>query len=351
MTHANTRRHVRPKAHVRGLTLVELMVAMVVGLLVVLAAVAAFTATRRSASTVDAASQLRDDARFATDLIQRLVVQAGFEDVNMVSRRYGTSADDYKLANDGVEIKGLQPAVFGRDNALPSTTDPLNSATTRASGSLGYGSDVLVLQYQTVENALSGLSDGSMIVCEGTAPKTLPVNRGDRLVSILSVDTSSGGEPALICITRSETSGAFYKSPLIKGVENFQVLYGVDGVTPGAAPTAPATSVPNRYLRASELTVAGNTAATYTNWRRVRSIRIGLVLRGPPGSAQQSGTQTLYPLGGSAFASPSDPGSTFSANDNRLRQVVTFTVQLRNCQNQGFQPASSTAPCDVVVPS
>jgi type IV pilus assembly protein PilW len=349
MTHANARRHVRPKARVRGLTLVELMVAMVVGLLIVLAAVAAFTATRRSASTVDAASQLRDDARFATDLIQRLVVQAGFEDVNMVSRRYGTSAVDYALANDNVDIKSLQPAVFGRDNAIPSATDPLNSATTRAGGSLGYGSDVLILQYQTVGNTLTA-SDGSMIVCDGTAPKTPAINRADRSISVLYVNVGVGGEPALTCMTLSD-KGKFYATPLIKGVENFQVLYGVDNVTPGAAPTVAATSVPNRYVRASELTVAGNEVATYANWRRVRSIRIGLVLRGPPGSAQASGTQTLYPLGGSNFASPSDPGSTFSANDSRLRQVVTFTVQLRNCQNQGFQPASSTAACDVVVPS
>ena len=61
----------------QGLTLVELMVATVIGLLIVLAAVAAFTATRRSASTVDASSQLRDDARFASDIIQRLAVRPG----------------------------------------------------------------------------------------------------------------------------------------------------------------------------------------------------------------------------------------------------------------------------------
>lgn len=127
------------------------------------------------------------------------------------------------------------------------------------------------------------------------------------------------------------------------------MLYGVDKVVANTAPTGNVDSVPDSYLRADQMTVTGNDAATLTNWRRVRSLRIGLVLRGPPGSAQSSESQTLYPLG-SNYESTSDPGSKFTATDSRLRQVVTFTVQLRNCQNQGYQPASSTTPCDVVLP-
>lgn len=65
----------------RGLTLVELLVAMAVSLLVILAAAAALLAGRRGAETVDVAGQLRDNGRFASEVIQRLVVQTGFEDV------------------------------------------------------------------------------------------------------------------------------------------------------------------------------------------------------------------------------------------------------------------------------
>ena len=332
----------------RGLTLVELMVAMVIGLVIVLAAVAAFTATRRSATTVDAASQLRDDSRFAMDVIQRLAVQTGFEDLPFVSRPYLGSISTYQGKN-GINPSTLKPAVYGYNNAVPSTTDPLNTATARTSGSLGYGSDVLILQYGTVK-VTDTTTDGSMISCDGAAPTSQAVDRGDRAVSILYVNTSSGGEPALMCMKRNDSTGTFSTpAPLLKGVESFQVLYGVDKVVANTAPTGNVDSVPDSYLRGDQMTVTGNDAATLTNWRRVRSLRIGLVLRGPPGSAQSSESQTLYPLG-SNYESTSDPGSKFTATDSRLRQVVTFTVQLRNCQNQGYQPASSTTPCDVVLP-
>mgnify|MGYP001164815667 CR=1 FL=1 len=333
----------------QGLTLVELMVATVIGLLIVLAAVAAFTATRRSASTVDASSQLRDDARFASDIIQRLAVQTGFEDLGYVSRPYLGSVSLYKGVN-GVDPSTLKPAVFGYDNAIPSTSDPLNNATARSAGSAGYGNDALILQYDSVR-VTDTTTDGSMISCDGFAPGTPTVNRGDREVSILYVNTSSGGEPALMCMRRNDSTGTFSTpAPLLKGVESFQVLYGVDKVVAATAPTGSVDSVPDSFLRADQMAVAGDDAATLTNWRRVRSLRIGMVLRGPQGSAQSSETQTLYPLG-SNYESTNDPGSKFTATDGRLRQVITFTVQLRNCQNQGYQPSTSTTPCDVVKPS
>jgi type IV pilus assembly protein PilW len=72
-------------------------------------------------------------------------------------------------------------------------------------------------------------------------------------------------------------------------------------------------------------------------------VRIGMVLRGPPNSAQEKTQQTLYPLGiatsaadgevGTAMSSDNDPGTVFRAPaDGRLRQVVNFTVHLRNDQ-------------------
>ena len=342
-------RHTTRRRTVRGFTLVELLVAMAIGLLIVLAAVASLTATRRGASTVDAASQLRDDARFASDLIQRLVVQTGFEDLDFVRRPYGGSIGTYKGLN-GLDPSTLVAAVSGFDNAIPSATDPVNAATARTAGSLGYGSDALILRYDPVK-VTDTTTDSSMITCDGASPNMPAANRADRSISVLYVNTSSGNEPALMCIKIDGSSGTpSTPTPLIKGVESFQVLYGVDNVAANAVPTGTTTSVPNQFLRADQLTVAGNDAATQTNWRRVRSLRIGLVLRGPAGSAQSSEAQTLYPLG-TNFQASGDPGSKFTATDGRLRQVVTFTVNLRNCQNQGYQPASSGTGCDVVLPS
>ena len=185
-----------------------------------------------------------------------------------------------------------------------------------------------------------------MIDCSGNAPEIRATNYSDRYASVLHVATSSDGEPALMCTRWPDGGGSAETQPLINGVENFQVLYGVDGIGPAnaALPAAStADSVVDRYLRADQLTVSDD-AFTTANWQRVRSIRIGMVLRGPPGSAVDNTAQTYYPLGtakasgsgavGSMFAdATNDPGTEFKPSaDGRLRHVVTFTIHLRNPQ-------------------
>ena len=149
-----------------------------------------------------------------------------------------------------------------------------------------------------------------------------------------------------MCTYSATGSAPWTTVPLIQGVEQFQVLFGTDGVIPKTAPIVTTTpDVPDRYLRADQLKVDSSDVDTKANWRRVRTIRVGLVLRGAPGSAQSNGTQTFYPFGeaassgasgatkGSAFASNSDEGTAFTPTpDGRLRQTVTFSVHLRNDQ-------------------
>ena len=322
-----------------GLTLVELLVALVISLLIALAAISALTVTRRGFNTVDASSQLRDNGRFSADLIQRIAVQTGFKDFYFAASR--------PLASE--TAANIAPSVYGFNNALSSSSDPLNTAAARTSGSLGDGSDVLVLRYQEAETFPgSGVSDRSMIDCMGNSSTQIPADRNERVASIFHIAESpeNSGELALMC-SKVSSNGTVdpIPKPIVQGVEGFQVLYGTDGVTAGAAPTAATDSVPDQYLRADQLTVAGNDVATNNNWRRVRSLRIGMVLRGPTNSTQERVTQTLYPFGkgkssstatdgSSLSAATDDPGTVFAAPaDGRLRQVVTFTVHLRNDQS------------------
>ncbi|MCW5230599.1 prepilin-type N-terminal cleavage/methylation domain-containing protein [Verminephrobacter eiseniae] len=330
-----------------GMTLIELMVAMALGLLIVLAAAASLLFAREGFTAVDAASQLRDNGRFLQNLVLRLGAQTGYKNLRF--------ATETKRLGDAPGNALAPPDIFGVNNAKRGTQSEWDSGTERQSGEVGYGSDILVLRYQTSSaTADSATSDKTMIDCAGVAATNVPTEPGDKLVSILYVkEDSAGAEPALMC-ARSETGAAPYDAqPIISGVENFQVLYGVDGIGP-ANTAVPGTTdrVVDRYLRADQLTVSGsqpasiNKAATYANWRRVRSIRIGVVLRGPPGSAKpDGGNQTFYPLGitkdsasgteGAAFSSSNDPGSIYTPPfDGRLRQTLTFTVHLRNAQDE-----------------
>lgn len=330
----NVKRH-----QLRGITLIELLVALTISLFIAIAAGAALLASRQGFTSVDAESQLRDNERFITDLLQRLGVQTGYRDIV-----YAASATP--ASTSGLD-DNPPPNVFGLNNSSRTANSTWDAGTTRTSGTTGYGSDILVLRYQTGSaTTASTVSDQGIIDCSGVAPTAIATDRSDRIISILHIGISGDGEPSLMC-SRSDTGLAPYQpQPLVRGVENLQVLYGVDGVAPGNT-TVPITStpdtVPERYVRADQLTISGNDAATYANWRRVRSIRIGMVLRGPVGSAVDRTSQTFYPFGaaqgstsgatGSAFSSTNDAGTTFTpAVDGRLRRAMTFTVHLRNPQ-------------------
>lgn len=325
----------------RGLTLIELLVALGLGLVVVVIAATALLLGQQGYRAVDTTTQLRDRERFVNDLLARVIIQAGYQDYGAASLSLRSTAT--LLGTDP------EPDMYGWNNAVYATPDDLILSEStkivngnRPSGcgsvtdtSCRNGSDVLVVRYQGVNSPTSAAdSDNTMINCRGEGEAGLPTgDLNDRAASVLHVTRDTSGEPSLSCSYYNFDSGAWVASvPLIEGVESFQVLYGTDGVSPGLAPSGTATldTVAERWLRADELTVAGNVAGTRENWRRVRAVRIGLVLRGPVGSAQQSTTATFAPLG-SLYASTSDTGSSLAvAADSRLRLQSTFTVHLRN---------------------
>lgn len=318
----------------QGLTLVELLVAMAISAVVALAAISALIISRQGFTTVDAASQLRDNARFATDLIQRLGVQTGFVEIDMAATTRPADLTPNPITK-----------VFGFNNSIStSSSTTFTVAANTASTSVGFGSDILILRYQTTAAFKTAQdADGSMISCLGTSQTALPRNRDDFEVNYLYVALDNFGEPSLMCSTSTSTGTFSLGGPIVRGVENFQVLYGVDGVVAGTAVTATATSLATTYLRADQMTVTPDPDGSLTNgnWRRVRSIRVGMVIRGATGSAQESVARTYYPFGlarsatggtpGSAMSSTNDSGTIFSPPaDSRLRQVVTLTIHLRN---------------------
>lgn len=323
-----------------GVTLVELMVALAVSMIVALAALAALNIARQGFTVNDSASQLRENGRFVSDLLQRLVVQTGFKDLS-----YATSIRPTNVAG---LVSNPPPAIYGLNNSSRVTTDAWDGGTARTSGTTAYGSDILVLRFQpSSTSSTATTADGSMINCNGESLTTPATSRDDRAVSILHVGTDSDGEPSLMCSTIPINSTTVTQSTmLVRGVENFQVLYGTDSIGPNnTATSSTPDSLPDRYLRADQLTVSGNLTATYFNWRRVRSVRIGMVLRSPLGQSTDATSATFMPFGvgigsssgsaGSAFSSSNDPGTTSSENtftDTRFRRSVTFTIHLRNDQ-------------------
>jgi len=299
-----------------GLTLVELMVAVVLGLLIAAASVAALVVARQGFKSVDSAAQMRENARFAASLIQRIAVQAGFENAAYgqitINKEPGVAGFDDALVGD---VSGWSTAPAGiTDGSRSSGCGGVTDTSCRN------GSDVLIVRYWGVSRA--GAADGTMINCAGMAEP----EGADRAYSIFHVVRSAAGEPTLACTYRSPATGVWATVPLVAGVEGFQVLYGTD--------VNDTDSVADQYLRAAQL-VNTPTAVPADNWRRVRTLRIGLVIRGPAGDAvdRAATAAASMPVLGEGFVNAADTGSglTFAA-DGRLRQRLVFTVHLRNAQ-------------------
>ena len=303
-------------AYQHGFTLVELLVSMSVGLIITLAAMGMLSVSGRGLNTVDIASQLRDNGRFVVELIRRMVLQSGYK-----NNFYAVA-----LPASGNPI----PNITGFNDALIDINDPL---TTQGAGY--NGSDILILRFQASETYMgSGVTDGSMIDCAGNQVTVVPTNQTDRGVSIFHVGVVPNEiDPSLMCSYSSTGVAPFITKALISGVENFQVLYGTDNVIANKSPVGLTDSVPDSYMRADQITIDDDLVGTNNNWKRVRSVRIGMVLRGSLGSAQGSIKETYYTFGLSKFSSVNDIGTIFIPTvDARLRQVITFTVHLRNDQ-------------------
>lgn len=325
------------KSAQRGLTIMELLVAMAVGMIVIIAALSMLVLGRSGYDAVDSTSQLVDRERFAVDLISRLIAQTGFEDL---SANPPTTRAVVRAAGGDPE-----PDIFAWNNAVHTALDDLDiTGSTKivdenrptkcgsvTDTSCRNGSDVLLIRFQGVGSP----ADGTMINCRGLGEPGLTTgDLNERAISMLFVHRDSNtGEPNLYCAYYNHATGAWVdRQPMLEGVESMQLLFGTDNVTPATAPAGVAEDVTyDRWLRADQLKVAGNLVATRENWRRVRAVRVGLVLRGPAASAQEFATASIAPLGSPTYVAAADVGSQLNvAADGRLRRVVNFTVHLRN---------------------
>ncbi len=302
------------------------MVALAISMLIVLAAVATLISAQRGYATVDAGAQLRENSRFATSLIERQVLQAGYQDLTSTTMTRKEAVLTRSNTSPDPDVMGFN------DAAVTTASSPAGLVAGLSNNNCGaacvHGSDVLLVRYYGSSEVTPGTADGSMINCSGAPEKAVvDPTLADRAYSVFYVAMSSGA-PTLMCGYR-DASGNFQSVPLVGGVESFQVLYGVDSVTAGPT-VANATGTTTTWLRADQL---GSGATSFKAWRRVHRLRIGLLMRGPANTAidRAATADSWYPLG-EKLANAADPGSkvTITTADGRLRRTASFTVYLRN---------------------
>lgn len=307
-----------------GLTLIELMIAMALGLFVLLAATGLLLSSKAGYTVQDQTAHVQESGRYAMDILSRAVRQTGNEDSSMMPAAMMQEATPNVVGLDAMTVK---KTAAGLDGAS-------------AKGVVN-GSDVLALRFfgdGTDEQ------DGTILNCAGlpvAAPGLSDDAESGRGWSIFFVGEDAKGEPELRCKYRTQTG--WNADAIVRGVESFQVLYGVDADDDG---------LPDRFVNAdavdaldAQLPPNGENAAARaadlrrrTHWKKIRSIRIAILVRGTQ-PARDDDLSAVYELFGTEYANAyaeRDRGTRITergippAERNRLRRVFEQTIQLRN---------------------
>ncbi len=333
-----------------GFSLIELMVALVLGLVVSAAAIQIFASNKGTYRLENALTRMQENGRFVVDNIIEDLRMAGYK--GCLSRGAGVpvnilAAAPLPFAIDGSDaIRGYNnsssvwaPAIdanlnLGGRGILPGT-DVLNiqrAATCVAQldsppGSVadlhvdvvmpnncGFAVEQVVMVTNCSVADVFQIEDitGTALERSGGSLSTIyqqesQVFRWLSNAYYIATSTTGSGEPALFRSSWDPDGDTdiqpddFAITELADGVENMQVLYGVDTGVDEYADT---------YL----------TANNVTNWEAVRSIRISLLLRSEDFVTQEP---REFDFDGTTL-------NTGTGADRRLRTAYTTTVSLRN---------------------
>jgi type IV pilus assembly protein PilW len=259
----------------RGVTLVSVMIAMVIGLFLIGVVLQVYQNSKTAFNVRNVVTEVAENQRFALDDIRRILVMTG---------RGILGAED-----GDSDYRGFPPL-----NASLGAASAVGAEFVYDGGAAN--SDILAFRYRI------GPSCGAyQNVAETDRPS---------MVRFLLVNND------LVCELTTYTGGATAttRQTLVPGIEMFKVLYGVDRTNDGYA---------NQYLTGTQVDALPNPPGSNTPWARVVSVRVVLV----------AGSETELPFGARKqnATNLSLLGMSFTEPDTAsLYRVASGTVLLRN---------------------
>jgi len=267
----------QPYNNQKGFSLISLLIATVIGIFIMGAAGKVYVDSKMTFNARSALSATMENGRFAIDDMRRTLVMAG----------RGIVA--------GEDERDSRRALAPIDTTSGYSNTGIHDAGTDASGS-----DIISVRYRI------GPSCGGDIDISKSDPdsgrKVPDVSKLPATVRLWvdNTDKNGDGNPddELVCeIFNIDGAGTkFGPQPLVSGIKQMRVLYGLDDNT--------ADGYANRYLTASQVedaTVNPPPPGRTENWVRVVSLRIGLIASSDtaeiPASLQPDDAQELDLLG------------------------------------------------------
>jgi type IV pilus assembly protein PilW len=271
-----------------GFSLIELMIAVTIGLLVTLVVGNLFVGTKQTFRTQDDTSRMQEDARFALQTLSREIRMAGYWDIPA----------------------GIATNIVWKPFGQGGTLNPIDVTNTDA-GSINK-SDRITVRYFGQSNTAGTAADGTVTDCRGNAARSQ-----DAVVDVFYVaaDTANGNVPTLFCdnSANSWTTTNIGPIALVANVESLQVLVG------------------NSTVSGIGRFVPGGTAGF--NISDATQLKISLLMRSANAVGAEVNSNAYNHFGESyapSNAAPStDLGAVFgAANDRRIRRLFSTTIAL-----------------------
>lgn len=239
-----------------GLTLVEIMVAITISLLLMAGVLQIFLSSKSSYNLQNGLGRLQENGRYSMDILARNIGMAGLP----------------SDPNDPID-----PVVAANTSDNTTANADLGFATAN-----GQASDIIEIQYTSTTDCL-----GNATGAGGIAINRFYLNGTD-----------------LMCLG----NGSVTPQILVEGVENMQILYGVD--TTDDTGGTDIDGIPEQYVS------AGNVS----DWSNVVTVRIALLVNSV--DSVQGVDTGVYALLNAPAIGP--------LSDNLARKVFTRTIFLRN---------------------
>lgn len=239
----------------RGVTLLELMVGIVIGLLVVAVAMGALMVSRNVSGTVSDASGIQQQAAYAIRTIGQQLRQAGSLYLNLdpSSSLPGSGSSD--ISSSDKELAASTPVAF---EAIAEHFDP---ATHTLSGS-NSDSTTLTVGYRRYHETTFDPKNHSKVIAQSLMRNCLGGPKEDSTdQGVKSVFTFTPNDSTLRCNGNDTTD-----QPILQNVADFQVRYLLQDNSSGGD-----TKI--QYVTAS--TVESN-----KSWNKIQAVEVCMVLYG-----------------------------------------------------------------------
>lgn len=281
-----------------GFTIIELMIAVAIGLVITIAVTYAYLSGLGTQQAQTSLSRAQESSRFAFDLLGSSFRKAGYKNPAAPGSAFCDGTKPPAAAGICDSPTTTPRLVVLND---PSTIDPTATNLVGTTINISNNSDVIRVRYYGEGLTINPFTaDGTVTDCLGNA---VAANAFVEDTFFVAPDAGNDGEPTLFCY--SSNAPASGNVALIPGVEDMQILYGEDNMSDDCY------GIVDRYVPGSVVTDVNN----------VRSIMLSIVTRTKETTAVDRSARTFNHFGTTI--------KTYAA-DGRTRQLNSTTIALRN---------------------